>query len=403
MASDILDSIFANDPDGLLDVKPKSAAPTDYDRLLQELHEINAFYESHGKEPSSDSGDIGEYRLAKRLETFRNGAVKDNQAIYNADIHGLVSKRSNEANKETVPASIDDILADDDLGLLGGDSSIFELRPAVKKAVDREEADFVAQRKPCKDFAKYEPLFVRIQQDLKTGKRKLVGSKLSDLKAGGYYVYNGLLFFVESIEITQQDGVTPEGKHIYKNGRTRCIFENGTEAALLKRSVEKLLYLNGKTVTESNEDVANEVENTFGGINENDQACGFIYVCKSLSRDPKISCIENLYKIGFCTTSVQERIKNAEMEPTYLMAPVKHVTSWKCFNMNPQKFEQLIHNFFGTCCLNVDVFDEKGHRHVPKEWFVVPLPVIERAVEMIITGKIVKYRYDAKLQQIVER
>ncbi len=85
------------------------------------------------------------------------------------------------------------------------------------------------------------------------------------------------------------------------------------------------------------------------------------------------------------------------------MAPVKHVTSWKCYNMNPQKFEQLIHNFFGDCCLNVDVFDEKGRRHVPKEWFVVPLPVIERTVEMIITGQIVKYRYDAKLQQIVER
>ena len=200
----------------------------------------------------------------------------------------------------------------------------------------------------------------------------------------------------------QQDGVTPEGKHIYKNGRTRCIFENGTEAALLKRSVEKLLYLNGKTVTENSEESAANAEKSLG-ITPDDKACGFIYVCSSLSKNPYIANVANLYKIGFCTTSVEERLKNAENETTYLMAPVRHIASWQCFNMNPQKFEQLIHVFFGQVCLNVDVFDAEGNRHIPKEWFIVPLPVIEQAIELIITGDVVKYRYDTKQQKIVER
>jgi hypothetical protein len=71
--------------------------------------------------------------------------------------------------------------------------------------------------------------------------------------------------------------------------------------------------------------------------------------------------------------------------------------------MNPQKFEQLIHNFFGRVCLNVDVFDEKGERHIPQEWFVAPLSVIKRVIELIITGEIVRYRYDEKKQVLVKR
>jgi hypothetical protein len=40
--------------------------------------------------------------------------------------------------------------------------------------------------------------------------------------------------------------------------------------------------------------------------------------------------------------------QSTEKEPTYLMAPVKIEAEYKTFNMNTQKFEQLLHNFFGA-------------------------------------------------------
>jgi hypothetical protein len=85
------------------------------------------------------------------------------------------------------------------------------------------------------------------------------------------------------------------------------------------------------------------------------------------------------------------------------MAPVVIKGAWKCFNMNPQKLEQLLHNFFGKSCLEIDVFDAKGKRHTPREWFIAPFEVIEQAIELIINGKIVKYRYDVDNEAIILR
>lgn len=124
---------------------------------------------------------------------------------------------------------------------------------------------------------------------------------------------------------------------------------------------------------------------------------------KSQSEKEEISSIENLYKIGYSSTNVQERVKNAENEPTYLMAPVKIESSWQCYNMNAQKFEKLIHKFFGASCLEVDVFDKKGIRHTPREWFIVPLEAIEQAITLIISGEILNYRFDADNGVIVKK
>lgn len=132
-----------------------------------------------------------------------------------------------------------------------------------------------------------------------------------------------------------------------------------------------------------------------------DPKTGCIYIVKSLSRDERIQSIGNLYKIGFSSVPVEERIKDASDEPTYLMAPVSIVSTFECYNFNPRKLEQLLHNFFGSSCLNLDIFDAKNQRHSPREWFIVPLPIIEKAVELIIDGGIVNYKYDAKQEKIV--
>ena len=110
-----------------------------------------------------------------------------------------------------------------------------------------------------------------------------------------------------------------------------------------------------------------------------------------------------MFKIGYSKTEVAKRIKNAEKEPTYLMGKVEYIAGWKCYNMNPQKFEQLIHNFFGSLCLEIDVFDENGKRYTPREWFIAPFEIIEQAINNIISGDIIHYRYDSRIEKIVER
>ncbi|MBQ9503175.1 MAG: GIY-YIG nuclease family protein [Lentisphaeria bacterium] len=124
---------------------------------------------------------------------------------------------------------------------------------------------------------------------------------------------------------------------------------------------------------------------------------------KSKSSDARIQAIADLYKIGYCTEPVEERIANAEQEPTYLMAPVEIVDTFRCFNLNPEKMESLLHNFFGKTCLNIDIFDNKGIRHSPREWFIVPYPIVRQAILFVLDGEIQNFRYDADKQEIVAK
>jgi hypothetical protein len=174
------------------------------------------------------------------------------------------------------------------------------------------------------------------------------------------------------------------------NARLHCVFENGTESDMLLRSLARELYKDGRRITENIDRLMDNLNNISG----EDLQTGHIYVLKSLSVNPNIAAIRDLYKIGFSTVPIEERIKNAENDPTYLMAPVYIVETFECFNLNPQKLELLLHNFFGRVCLDVDIFDKAGKRYTPREWFIAPLPVIEDAIELIISGKIVDFIYD---------
>ena len=394
----ILDEIFNSDPLGLLKVQPKSSPARNADeRLLASFQEIVDFYEkNNNQEPTPNPSNIAEYQLYSRLKNLRESEEKI-LALASVDKYNLLQSVKQEIN------SIDDIFSDNTFDLLNTDSEgLFDFKHTPKE-YERASAEFVARRKPCKDFKKYEPLFKEIQKDLANKKRKLIDFAQRNLVEGSYYVHNGVLFLLENINITQKEHYKPDGTRVREDGRTRCIFENGTESNMLKRSVEKILYANGKVVTE-NIDKVNEgfIEN-FSAITEEDEEAGYIYVLKSSSTDNRITSIQNLFKIGYSKTEVTERIKNAEKEPTYLMAPVDYIAGWKCYNMNPQKFEQLIHNFFGNSCLEIDVFDEKGKRFTPREWFIAPIEVIEQTIELIINGKVINYKYDAENMTIIKR
>lgn len=392
-----LQELLDNDPLGLLNVKAStSPARNEDERLVASFQEINEFFEQNKREPKADNG-IQEHQLYSRLKSIRTNPTKI-KMLKSHDIHGLLNSEPLE------PVSIDEIMENDPLGLLDDDTAgLFELKNIKPTEKSRAETDFVARRKPCKDFSKYESLFKSVQKDLKEGKRKLIEFKLGNLRQGAYYVHNGILFFVEKIEITKKEHYKPDGTRVREDGRTRCIFENGTESNMLKRSIEKLLYANGQVVTENDDQTNEDFAEKFSNITAEDEEAGFIYILKSKSDKKEIKEIHNLYKIGFSKTTVEDRVKNANQEPTYLMADVRIVMAYKCYNMNPQKLEQLLHNFFGNSCLNIDVFDKDGNRHTPREWFIAPLAIIEQAIHYIISGDIIHYRYDSTNEEIIER
>lgn len=392
----ILDDIFSNDPLGLLNIKLKTSnVKTADERLSNSFEEINAFISKNEREPAPNPSNISEYQLYSRLKSFRENEDKM-LALEPQDKYGILNVEKKEIN------SLDDIFNDDLLGFFddGDAQSLFEFKHTPRE-IARAEADFVARRKPCKNFKDYEDLFKSVHADLSSGKRQLVDFKIGNLRQGAYYVHNGVLFFLEKIDISRQDHYKEDGTRVREDGRTRCVFENGTESNMLKRSVEKSLYANGQVVTENADSVTEEFYERFNDITDEDKEAGYIYVLSSKSTDPKVTEIKNLFKIGYSTTPVESRIKNAEKAPTYLMAPVHIEAEYKTFNMNTQKFEQLLHNFFGKSCLNIDIFDERGRRHMPQEWFIAPLHVIDKAIEMIITEEIIHYKYDKELEVMV--
>lgn len=395
-----LEEIFSNDPLGLLNVKPKSSSVRTADERLQaSFDEINHYVDKNGSPPKPNVANISEYQLYSRLKSICNDpekvALLKESDRYKLLPETLISEVQDQREVYQEPKeikSIEDIFSNDSLDILSkDDEGLFNFRHTPKETVMPE---YVGSRKPCEDFDQFEEMLRHCQKDLRLGKRKLMDFRNEQqIDKGYFFVLNGVLLYVAEIGKRKTD---KKGK---MNTRLRCIFENGTESDMLLRSLAAELYKNGRRVTEHED----KLLQSFQPITEEDEAAGFIYVLKSKSKDERIQSIPNLFKIGYSRTEVPERIRNAEKEPTYLMAPVDYIAGWQCFNMNPQKFEQMIHNFFGSACLEIDVFGENGKRHTPREWFIAPIEVIEQAIELIINGKIINYRYDPERQTIVGR
>ncbi len=388
-----LAEILSEDPLDLLRIRAISSPISADDRLIDSFKEINKFFEKEGREPKK-SREVAERTLFSRLEQLRKDPEKL-LILKDYDKHDLLGEPK-EIN------CVEDILEDDVLGILKDDhEDIFKLSHVPGKRV---KADFVAKRKPCEDFSNYEPLFQKVHEDLSNGERKLLSFKDQDLREGGYFVLNGILVFIESIDWEERVlKDKTQGQRKRQDGRTRCIFENGLESNMFLRSLQKQLYKEGASVSESNDESISIFDKNFGDISSDEKPAGNIYILSSLSEKPEIQNIKNLYKIGYCTTSVEERVKNAEKDATFLMAPVKIISTYTCFYGKPQKFEDLIHRVFRKRRLAIKITDKNGQSKQPKEWYVAPLRVIERTIELINNGEIVDYEYDVDLEDLVLR
>ena len=389
MEKEDLKKILQDDEMGLLNVKPKRTAISVDERLLASFRQISDFYRQNGKEPESNPTNILEFQLFNRLKGFRASKEKC-EALQEVDEFHLLTYI--EPVKPIT--SVADIFKDDSLGLLDDEAaSIFELKHVP--LVPKEMPDKIAQRKRCQNFEQFEPLFKQCHLDLSAGireARSFTGEQ--QIQPGHFFILHGITAYVAEVG-------EKEVKNGKVNARLRCIFENGTESNMLLRSLATELYKDetGRRILDSTEKALEALEQIKAG----DEKSGYLYVLQSLSKVPEIAEIKNLYKIGYSSAPVPERIKNAAEEPTYLMAPVKVISVFECYNLNPQKFELLLHTFFGKACLNVDVYDGQGKRFSPREWFIAPLHVIEAVANMLINGDIVNYRYNPDAQSIEER
>ena len=393
MTDEELDKLIATDDLGLTKPKPKrTPQTTEEERLLEGFQELIRFVETTGAAPVELGAGMNERLLFTRLTAIRKNAAQC-ERLLPFDEYGLLKGEIAAPVKETPrPATIDDILNDPLLDSLDADApDIFTIKhiPLTKEI---EAPDYVAQRKPCKDFHVFEEQFQNCQQELKVEKRRLLPfANEQQIEVGKFYVLRGILLLVTEV-----------GERVEKNGkwnaRLRCIFENGTESDMLLRSLASELYKDGRRVTELDDKVLDAML-----VTGDDKAAGFLYVLRSLSEHPDIKAVPNLYKIGLARRSIETRIQNAANEPTYLMAPVVLVSTFQCYNVSLTKLENLIHRFFDEAAVKVQVVDGEGKYHTPEEWFSVPLETIETAVRLLISGEIVHYSYDLPMGKIMLR
>jgi hypothetical protein len=379
--SDDLKALFDEDTDGFFDAPKKATAPTADDRLTTSFNEITNFVELHGNVPDADSVDIAEASLAKRLEFIRNNPDKV-ASLKPVDALGLL-------NQPEPPSSIDELFEKDDFGLFDGTATeILEIKNIPAKQL-RSPVEPKAQRKRAKDFDSYKEDFVSKQNGLARRELKLTRYvSVKQLAVGRFYIQDGMMLKIVD---------AGEKKRVYDRNkeRFRVIFENGTESNMYRRSLSARLYENGFAV----------VPATYSGeyptLDSDDLIKGYIYVLASKSDDPKITTIRNLFKIGFTTTPIADRIKDAVMDPTYLMADVDLVDSYILTGeYNPQKVEHFLHRIFAATALNITIVDKTGHDYHPKEWYCVPLPIIEQAVNLLQSGDITDYAYDSTTERM---
>lgn len=389
-----LDDIFDDDDFGLLDTKPtQTYNKTDEDRLIDAFEEINTFYQTNKREPSNAS--MSEYTLASRLKELRNNEYKKG-TLKAFDRFNLLGDYTPKID------SLEDILDDDELGLLEmeGDQSIFNFNH-TPKGPSRDKADYIAQRTSIsdKDFEKYEVMFKQVHRELKEGKRKFKEFKNAEknLKEGNFYLVDGLLAYLEVSKAEKVEKLK-DGRRI--DGRTFTIFENGTMSNMLFRSLGKAILKNGKLITDVIDGGEKELFQNAGVQYPDSKETGWIYILKSKSNNPDIKAIQNLHKIGFSKGEVKDRIKNAAKSATYLYDEVEEVASFQIENVNIQKFENLIHRFFADACLSIDI-ENNGYRISPREWFDIPLPIIIEAINLIVNGNIIEYKYDRETQAII--
>lgn len=379
--------------DELADFAPAAKKQATYtpreERIIAGFEDIERFYEEHGRLPRHGEGlDIFERLYAVRLDRLR--ALEDCRTLLASfDKHGLLDHVEVQRDEDALDP--DELMAE--LAGLGEGDDITRLRH-VRSAVEKRAAEDIARREKCADFAKFEPVFKQVKDDLASGTRVTRPFELkAEIRPGAFFIVGGQISYVADMDeiFTNAQGRT--------DARLRVIFDNGTESRMLMRSLQRQLNDDeaGRRITDPAPGplFADKAE-------DGESETGTIYVLRSKSDHPFVAeHREVVHKIGVTSGSVEARISGAEKSSTYLLAGVDVVATYKVYGVNCQKLENLIHKVFAAAQMNLQITDRFGHLVKPREWFVVPLSVINEAVERIRDRSIVNYRYEATSGQLV--
>ena len=142
----------------------------------------------------------------------------------------------------------------------------------------------------------------------------------------------------------------------------------------------------------------------FAGESEDgDQASGTIYVLRSKSDHPVVAANRDvLHKIGVTGGDVETRIANATLDADLPAGGCRGRRDLQALQHQPHKLENLIHRIFDPARLDIEIKDRFGNPVVPREWFLVPLQVIDQVVEKIRDNSITRFAYDPSTASLVE-
>ena len=380
----ILD-LIANDTSGLLEAKistnkTQASSASIIERSLQEILD---FAVEHGHLPKENLDSVWEYQLASRLESAK-ASPEFEQVLAKLDTNGLLKKVMLEESKEVEVDGLSDRF---NLLLASESSEIFKL--VHVKPNSKLNPSHMSHRIRCLNFYEYELLFSEIHSQLSDKTRRLVEFDPDKLVEGTFFVLSGLLGYIAKTEVAAGSYGFKSGERNRADGRTLCIFDNGTESRMLYRSLVKALQVDGFLISDPRDVPVSPLS-----VAEGDQSLGYIYVLKTLN--PKLKEYEDLFKIGFTSGLVSSRIANCEKEATYLFSRVKVAATYRCYNINAAMVEEQLHKAFEASRLDFELRDSQGNAFRPREWFQVRLQDIERAIELVQMNELTSYSYDPK-------
>lgn len=357
------------------------------ERIIAGFEDIVRFRERHGHAPQHGHHlDIFERLYAVRLDQLRKLPEEDLALLRPLDRFCLLAAPM-EIRERADALGDDELLAalsegtTDDIGTL-----VHVQSPEAKR--ETNAAPYLAERVKCEDFDLYKPLFEAAQAELAAGRRIAKPfEKDASIEQGDFFILDGQMVYVAAV------GETFRTANADTQGRLRAIYSNGTESNILLRSLQRALYekhRNGRRVTTPG------LGPLFGDtLEDDDLGSGTIYVLESLSAQPEIAALKgHLHKIGVTKGRVEDRISNAEHEPTFLLAPVKIVATWRLANIKRFRLEQILHQVLGPAQLQLSALGRFGGAVEPREWFVVPFPVIDEVMRRIQDGTITGFVYD---------
>ena len=382
------DDILAEFGLDLLPKKVRARTPRE-ERIIAGFEDIIRFREEHGRAPGHGEGrDIFERLYAVRLDRLRE-QVDCRELLAEMDTYGLLAA---PLATGLAPNELDDTALLEELGIDAEPAIDISRLRHVRSAEEKRAVEEIAARTRCAEFTRFKPLFAQIQRDLDTGIRhtrpfvKDAGMGKATISTGEFFIVGGQLAYVAEVG---EPFRAPNGEN---DARLRVIYSNGTESDLLLRSLQRALYKDegGRRITEPSAGAG------FAAAQPDERLkTGTLYVLRSRSAHPQVAAHRDLiHKIGITGGSVEARIAGARDDATYLLDDVDVVATYTLHDVQPRRLEGLIHRVLGDVRFDIEIADRFGKLVRPREWFLVPLSIIDELVQRITDGSIVGSSYD---------